>query len=193
MMYLKDGGKIRVGLQILLAIFILFTVISCGVVVEGPLSINEILDIDVRLPIYHLNSNASTSYKDLDITYYYFSDSSPELRLDTYFTIENSEGKKVRLARMSTFNLSGQLVDIDETKGEPPTSIIWSQEGGGACKVLPRAYRNDRITGDAFQSCLYWLDKDLNQYKLYTVWSEEEAVNFVNSLIQVKKPDNIIK
>ncbi len=184
-MHLKGGGKIRVGLQILLAIFILLTIISCGVVVKGPLSIDEILGTDVRLPIYYLDSNSSTSYKDLDITYYYFSD-PPELRLDTYFTTENSEGEKVRLARMSTFNLSGQLVDVDETKGGPSITISWAQgDEGDLCQVLPRAYRNDRITGDVFQSCLYWLDKDLNQYKLYTIWPEAEAAEFINSLVQV--------
>jgi len=180
---MKSARRIRVSLlQTLLVILVLSS--GCRKAVRGPLSVNEVLKADVHLPIHYLDSD--TTYQGLDAIYYYFG-GPPELRLDTYFTVEDSEGRTVRVARMSTFNLSGQLVNIDETKRNPTMPITWAKDGGGGCKVSSDAYRNDRITGDSFQSCLYWLDEDLYQYKLYAVWPEEEAVDFVNSLSVLEK------
>ncbi|MCP4537122.1 MAG: hypothetical protein GY832_08235 [Chloroflexi bacterium] len=185
-MRMRNTREIKIGLllQTFLAILVLSS--GCRKAVRGPLSIDEVLKANVCLPIHHLEINPNTSCQELDTTYYYFGN-PPELRLDTYFTIETSEGETVRVARMSTFNLNGQVVNIDETKGNPTTLITWAKDGGGVCKIFSDAYRNDRITGDSFQSCLYWLDQDLNQYKFYSVWPEKEAVDFVNSLSVLEK------
>jgi hypothetical protein len=133
-----------------------------------------------------LNSGSGDGSKEINTTYYYYN-TPPEYRLDTYFWIENSEGETFRVARMSTYNLNGQLVNTDETSGLPSRPMVWSKTGGGLCKVLPRAYSGERIAGHPFQSCLFWLDKDLNQYKLYTVWPEEKAIDFVNQLVPLEK------
>ena len=137
-------------------LIILILVSGCREGVKGPLSINQILDIDVHLPVYYVGSDFNAVYKDLDTTYYYFSD-PPELRLDTYFTIENSEGKKVRLARMSTFNLSGQLVDIDETKNatlsiQPPVNFT----GSKTIKLgfTPSFYYDYNLTGNTYYTVI---------------------------------------
>lgn len=179
-MHLRDEIRTRARLlHILLAVLVICS--GC----REALSADEVLDAGVRIPIHCLNPNADTSYKELDATYYYFDDS--EVRLVTYFTTENSKGQMVRIARMSTCLNCGQLVNVDETRGLPPAPITWAKGTGGTCRAHPPAYRDDWITGDPFRSCLYWMDENGIQYKLYTVWSEEEAVNFANALIVFEK------
>lgn len=182
MMCLEIGRKANVGLLPILVILVFSS--GCTKKMRGPLTIEEISNVDVRLPVYYLDSDSIIGHEEIGVTYYYYN-YQPEFHLVTYFSTENSEGEKSRVARMSTYNLNGQLVSTDETKGLPSKPIVWSKTGGGACKVLPRAYDNERITGDPYQSCLFWMDKNLNQYKLYTVWNEEEAVNFANSLVML--------
>jgi hypothetical protein len=183
-----SNGRARLNTSILRNFLIILVLSGCGRSAKSPLSIDEALSEGVLVPVHHLASDSATDYENLDVVYYYYFDSSPEVRLDTFFTLENSEGGRVRVARMSTYNLNGQLVNTDETKGGPPVSITWAREGKGfPCKVLSRAYRNDSISGDPFRSCLYWLDEDLYQYKFYSVWSLEETVRFVNSLVVLEK------
>jgi hypothetical protein len=177
-----EKRKIRLRLlQALLAILVLSS--SCKGEAKA-LSVDEVVSAGVRVPIYY--PDPSSGYAELEVVYYY-SDDSSEVLLTTYFLTKDSNSQIARVARMSTFNLNGQLVNTDETKEDPSVPITWAKDGGGACKVFSQVYRNDRITGGRFQSCLYWLDEDLNQYKLYTVWSEEEAVNFANSLIVLEE------
>jgi hypothetical protein len=182
-MRLRGRGKAEMKL---LQALMLVVVLSSGCGGASALSRDELLSTDVRVPVHHISPNSSSDYKKLDTTYYY-SDDSSEALLITYFIAKNSEGQAVRVARMSTCRHCGQLVNIDETRGQAPAPIIWASGDTGACRAYPPTYRSDPFVGDAFQSCLYWLDEDLNQYKLYTVWSEEEAVDFANSLIVLEQ------
>lgn len=183
-MHLRDERKARVRLiQALLAILVLSSSCKGG---TKALSVDEVLNASVRVPIHYLDPNSSTDYGELNIVYYY-SDDSSEALLITYFTTENPEGLTLRVARMSTCKYCGQLVGIDETRGEAPAPVTWARGYTGACRAHPPTYKSDPFAGDPFQSCLYWVDKDLNQYKFYTVWSEEEAVNFANALVVLEK------
>jgi hypothetical protein len=154
---------------------------GCRTTTKG-LSIEEVLNANIQVPVYYLDTSADATPAEFDTTYYYFDDSS-EIYLYAYFTTKDVEGQTIRVARLMTCSLCGQLVNIDETKGELPAPITWSK-GGGACTVTSEADRIDQFEGERYQSCLYWMDEDLYAYKLYTVWSEEEAVEFANSLVR---------
>ena len=171
----------------LVCISILLFIIGCTDTEHKPLSVYEIMEVNIPiLPIYHLPADI---YPNLEEVYYFYGEpGSSELRLDTYFLAKNSMSQKVRVARLSTFYLSGQFISVDETKGDLPEDIIWAKDGGSSCKVLPsQAYYFDYFVDQrTFQSCLYWLDKDLFQYKFYSVWPEKDAVEFVNSLSILK-------
>ena len=166
--------------QILLTVLVLLFGCKGG---ERQLSIDEVLSANALVPIHY--PVPASDYGEME-TVYYYSDDSSEVFLVTYFLAEDSEGRVVRVARMSTCRYCGQLVDIDETRGEAPFSIAWAEGGTGACRAHPPSHKDDLFGGEPFQSCLYWLDEDGYQYKLYTVWSEEEAIDFANTLVEVE-------
>jgi hypothetical protein len=151
-----------------------------------PMSFDEVQSTNVGVPIHYLN--ADSDFRDMDAVYYYSSGSSEEL-LITYFTIENADGQTVRQARMATCKYCGQLANPGEGEGIVPPSISWAKGSVGVCKADPPAYKDDWITGKTYQSCLYWLDEDLNSYKLYSIWSESEAASFADSLYVLKMDD----
>ena len=178
-------GQRKAKMKLLHALM-LVVVFSSGCGRASTLSRDELLSTGVRVPVHHISPNSNADYKELDTTYYY-SDDSSEVLLVTYFITEYSEGQTVRVARMSTCKNCGQIVNIDETRGQTLAPIIWASGDTGACRAHPPTYKSDPFAGDTFQSCLYWFDEDLNQYKLYTVWSEAEAVNFANSLTVIEQ------
>ena len=152
---------------------------------KGPLSLDQAkVDVNVRLPLH--NPGSIADYSQITPKYYYF-DGDSELRLDTYFTTNAEAGNSIRLARMSTFNVNGQLVIPEEVTGKE-VQIVWAQgDSGGKCKILSNDLSHEPLAGDPYQSCLYWFGKDGYRYKLYSVWSEDEAVNFVNALVEAKR------
>lgn len=171
-------GKARANsLQILLVVL----VVSSGCR-GGPkaLSTDEVLDANVPVPIYY--PNPTSGYGDLEAVYYYSDDSSEGL-LTTYFVAESPGGQTIRVARMSTCKYCGELIVPDEIAGQALVPIEWAQGDTVVCRAHPTGYYRDQFAGDPFQSCLFWLDGNGNQYKLYTVWSEEEAANFANELV----------
>ena len=147
---------------------------------------NEVLEADLQVPAHRLNADSDDAFKDMNAIYYYSGDSSESL-LYTFFTYQDAQGQIARVARLMTCNYCGQLVNVDETKGEPVVPITWAKRGGGACRITSEPYRFDPFDGDSYESCLYWMDDSLNGYKLYTVFSEEKAVNFANSLSPAKQ------
>jgi hypothetical protein len=151
--------------------------------VSGPYSLQEALDAQLPLPVYE-SSESVIGYSLLKTVYYYF-DLGSELRLDTYFVTSDGD-KVIRVARMSLYTANGQLIATDEA-GNKTISIDWAQGNkGGNCKVLPSVMVNEYVSGEDYQSCLFWFDQELRQYKLYTVWTEDEAVTFANSLSRVE-------
>lgn len=150
----------------------------------GPLTIKEALEV-VRLPIHSIQTESE--YNRLKEVYYFFDD-QPELRLATYFTIRNQEGKVVRLAEMVTHNSWGGGPGPN-LRTDRRVRVRWAiEETGYVCKVLDNAYLGDKISGEPYQTCIYWFEKD-NQYQyiLHTIWSEAETETFINTLIRVEK------
>ena len=179
----RDKWKRQSGLgQLQVFLFILVFVSGCRETANQPLTQHEILATDVEVPVHSVDRSLGAKYADLDVAYYYSGDSSEGL-LITYFTTKDAEDQIIRVARMSTCRRCGQTVNTDETRGQSPVPITWASGYTGACRSHPPTYRSDPFEGDDFQSCLYWFDQDLNQYKLYTIWSIEEAANFANLLI----------
>jgi len=179
-MCLRSAREIKVVLM-QIVMLILFT--GCW---EKPraLSIDEALDSDISVPIRCVDPDSS--HKDLEVVYYYSGNSSEAL-LTTYFLTENSNKQMVRVAVMLTCRYCGQLIDANETRGEAPLPVSWAQGDTGACRAQPPTHQDDLYAGNPFQSCLYWFDRDGNVYKLYSVWPEEESVDFANSLVVVEK------
>ncbi len=190
MVVLRNLIKKRVGLKTYLVIIFIILFCTTYVIFKervldiifqtssiGPLFLDEASSI-VPLPVHYVDTDS------INEVYYY--SSSSELTLTTYFTTENSMGEDIRVARLSTFNLwAGPLPDEITGKEVP---ITWTPKGiGQVCNILPRAGK-DRIPGEPYQSCLYWFDDSQHlQYKLYTIWPEDKAVEFVNSLVEVEK------
>ena len=176
-MFLGNARKITV---ILVLVFLVISVLLTGCWgKKKALSLDEILNSDVEVPIYYLDP--SSGYKDLKVVYYYSEDS--EVQLSTYFLTENLNSQTVRVAVLFTCRACGGLVDGSELHGDAPVPVAWAQGLTGACKVLN--YNFNLYLGDMFKSCLYWYDQNAFSYKFYSVWSEEESVDFVNSLTRV--------
>lgn len=156
-----------------------------GNAVKGPLSLNEAKnDNNIRLTLHY--PDPSTEYSSFVGTYYYF-DGNSELQLDAYFTSKDPQGELIRVAKLSTFNVNGQLV-IPEEIVSGQVDIEWAQGSrADKCKVLSYGIRDEPITGNPYQSCLYWFGMDGFRYKLYTIWPESETTRFANSLIEIKR------
>jgi len=170
-------------MPILVLLVILVLLAGCR---EGPqvLSLDEILNSDVGVPVYYLDPGSD--YTDLEVVYYYPDDMS-EMLVATYFLAANSGSQTVRVAVMFTCRYCGGLIDASETRGQAPASVTWARGDTGACRAEPPTYRENLYAGDPFQSCLYWFDQDGNVYKLYSVWSEEESVDFANLLVLAER------
>jgi hypothetical protein len=141
----------------------------------------------LALPLYAARPESNSANAPLQTTYYLY-DWGDGNRLDTYFS-ETSQSDQ-RVARLSIFSVSGQLVRTDETSGtEVP--IAWSSTKlGGTCKLLVSEIGQEPLAGTAYRSCLFWIDPDGYGYKLYTIWPEADAVVFANSLTRVQRDKN---
>ena len=160
-------------------------VLLCGCDREPrPLSIDKVLNANIPVPIHR--TGPDSDYRELRTTYYY-SEGSSEMLLTTYFFIKNSEDQNICVARMITCRHCGQLVNIDEVRGQALSSISWARGATGICSVYSSTYESDSFDVSPFQSCLYWFDENGNAYKLYTIWPKEEAVNFANSLLMLRE------
>ena len=156
---------------------------------RGPYSLSEALDAGLPLPLYYPDPQADAQYSRLGATYYYF-DLGDELRLDAYFTVEGSNDQLIRVARMSICTVCTLIGPPSEATGKQ-VLIQWAADSKGyTCGVLSDATSKEFVSGDAYQSCVFWIDKQGYGYKLYTIWSEDESVAFVNSLRQLSKNDD---
>jgi hypothetical protein len=168
---------------ILTTTIIISLFVDCLPAKRNPLSLHELQNTEIRVPIHYLNADSEYAY--LNAIYYYSGDSSEEI-LTTYFTTENAEGQTALLARMMTCRYCGQLAQPGEGEGKVEPSISWAKgEDVGVCDAYSDDLINPPITGEPFESCLYWLDEDLNDYKLYSMWSEDEAASFAESLSEL--------
>jgi len=136
------------------------------------------------LPLYTSNSEAGGSYANLKTTYYLFRWDT-DYRLDIYFSATDDGETDNRVARLLIYSAGGQLVNLGETVGEL-IPIVWSSnEQGSTCNVVASETEKDQVSGQAYRSCLFWIDKDGYGYKLYTVWSVADATVFANGLLRV--------
>ncbi|NJO00201.1 MAG: hypothetical protein HC875_41840 [Anaerolineales bacterium] len=62
----------------------------------------------------------------------------------------------------------------------------WAPKGVRACEVKKDASGDDQISGIPYQSCFFWRNGN-DDNLLYTVWTKDEAENFVKSLIKNEK------
>jgi hypothetical protein len=171
-----------------LPLLVTILVVQCSSYPERvPLTLEQAIKAEVQLPLYVLKPERDARLEVENVVYYYF-DFTSEIILDAYFTVQKTPGGDTRVAKLSVFNATGSLVISEETKpGE--FSLDWAaQRRGYICKALPHSSRNDLISGDGYQSCLYWLGKERYQYKLYTVWPEDEAIQFVSLLTIATSP-----
>jgi hypothetical protein len=172
----------------LLALFLLacIALIACvGNIPERQLSLEQAKsDLQIHLPVRY--PDPATSYAAVSTNYYYY-DRDSELQLDTYFVSVDQDGNSTRVAKMSTYNVAGQLVTPEEImNGE--VQIKWAQgETARKCKVILLDHKQEPIPGGAYQTCLYWFGQDGYRYKMYSTWSEDETANFVNTLIEIAK------
>lgn len=148
---------------------------------RGPYVLQEVIDARLPLPLYYLDPDGKGAYSQLNETIYYF-DLGDDLKLDIYFTILNSAESATRVSRITICAVCGLIGPTDEVIGKD-VPISWAAEGiGSTCKVLSYATRNEFISGEAYQSCFFWMDEQGYKYKVYTIWPDDEAVKFINSL-----------
>jgi hypothetical protein len=166
----------------------LFLLCSCGGRLRE-LSVDDVLDANILTPVHR--PDPSSDHGDLRLVYYYLGDYS-EVLLVTYFLEEDSENQEVRVARMFTCrNCDGPYPD--EIQGKAASSVTWARGGTGVCRVANidhehlAAYERDYVDGEPFQSCLFWVDENGIIYRLYTVWQEDESVDFANSLLVLEE------
>jgi hypothetical protein len=163
--------------------WVIMLLVACtNNVKQGPYSLDEAVDAELPLPLYYPDPQADAQYAHLGVTYYYF-DWGDDLRLDAYFTVMGQDEQVVRVARMAICITCGLIGPPNEATGRQ-VLIDWADEGKGyTCRILSDATRNEFISGDAYKTCLVWGDEQGYRYKLYTVWSEDETVSFINSLL----------
>lgn len=148
--------------------------------IYGPLNYQQVLDIS-PLPIHIANKDSKFEYLQ---EVYYFYDYHPELTLRTYFISKDKNNKKIHVAKMLTYNIKSRLTPQEKTG---KTVIInWSPpQIADVCNVLADANRGDELPGLPYKTCFSWVDEKY-QYLLYTTWPEDESLDFVNSLVQLK-------
>jgi len=176
--------------SVIIIIIVIFVTINCRSIGDrifnvsryGPMSLEEAKKV-VEVSIHTLGYSYNKT-KKIEAVYYY-NDNGSELILHTYFTTQNSTGEVVRVAKLSTFNLwSGP--SINEVTDSKVVNINWASDTGRTCKVLESSVHNEDFSGEPYQSCLYWYDMNRQPYKLLTIWSEDEAVDFANLLSKVE-------
>lgn len=184
MLSMRWRNSIKCCTQLLLAISAILALFAgCASGSPEGLSFEEIQRVDLRVPVHHPDSATVSTYGELSATYFYSEPS--EVMLVTYFTTENSEHQIIQVARLTTCLHCGQLVDTNATRGDSVTPVVWASGTTGSCRPEFDTIAYERFVGEPFQSCLYWMDEQGFAYKLYTIWSEEMAVAFANSLVVI--------
>lgn len=170
----------RLFFRLSLLLPIIFTSACYSLEISGPLALSEVRAVASEFfPVHYPNSFA-IERKEVGVVYYYF-DNDSELRLDTYFTMEDSKDGNIRVAKMSTYNVATALVTPGETT-DMIADVDWAQDGEAyICQALSLGER-DLVAGPPYQSCMYWFDQDGWRYKIYTIWPDNKMVALVNSL-----------
>lgn len=184
---MKMNPRVFLIIVIFLFVCLLITSIPFSIVYiyllrQGPLSLDEALEVEQLPPLYYpaINSN----YGELDVTYYYRIE-HVKITLDAYFLLKNTEGELVRVATLTTYRgIPGVSIKTTSKK----VSIDLAYEGfGWVCEVPLSENRDDTFPETPYQSCLSWYTEGENRiaddYILFTIWSEEETRDFANSLI----------
>lgn len=153
---------------------------------HGPFSYEQALGIESYSGLYRPDPKAGGRYNKFDLTFYHYTVDSADLEIDTYFTVENSQGEVVRVAKLAHYDNRHDKRTPDFDLEEQEVAIQWADQGTGhVCKLSPDAITYDQIVGEPYQSCLYWSSEGLD-FLLLTVWTKQETIDFVNVLIKAK-------
>jgi hypothetical protein len=144
----------------------------------GPFTTKQALDANWGLPIYTVDPSADNSLHFKLV--HFLIDRDDLFVIETYF-LNNSHRPATNDATMYMNTL---------LKGGPPdllgyVTINWAiDKHGYTCKLASTINNRKPIPPSTYKTCLHWMDNEHKNYVFYSVWAENETVQFVNSLIR---------
>lgn len=148
-----------------------------GEKVQKPIPVEDLLQMDSRVPVHFLGINSDNEFRDIKAEYYYTENSDGYMK--TYFLFEDEEGIENRVVKLWTCVQCGGLVEGFEIEGKSSILINWAK---GTVLKCTTNYDDDLYSGEPFQSSLLWMDHNLNSYRIFSIWSIEKTTRFINSL-----------
>ena len=196
-LWVEKRSKLIIGLVILSCILLLcvstptlFRVVMLPylrffpIVEHSPFSVEEASKIEGLPPLYRPAPHSNTPYANLDLIHYYYANLA-ELILEVYFVDTGPNSEPNRVAKIVVFrHVTPRINYLDKQQ----IRVTWQdRDFVELCGIDSNEedYDRDGLAGEHYQSCVYWrLDGDF--YVLYTIWPEDETVDFINSLVIVE-------
>jgi hypothetical protein len=140
---------------------------------EGPFTPEQVRSTGLRVPLYSVDPS-STGYRTVHFTRNF----GDFVQITTYFVDDAQPSTAVALITTYTvfsgFEAGQETVQIKWGAGE--AAYVCDPSTGSSASVVPS------MTVPDFRSCIYWMDSEGYFVRFQSIWTQDEAVDFINSL-----------
>ena len=88
------------------------------------------------------------------------------------------------MAKLEIDNLSSDPRDLGLSITRQIVLIDWAKNKRGYRCKIDRVWP-EHLSGDAYQSCIYWSDGRPFHHYFFSVWGEEETIDFINNNLKL--------